>query len=89
MLTTEMLSAVKSLWADTGIKDTFARRKEYQLNDSAPYYFDNIDRIASSDFLPTDQDILRCRVKTVGIIETKFSVGSMIYRYDFILLRVI
>jgi guanine nucleotide-binding protein G(i) subunit alpha len=30
-------------------------------------YFDAIARIASPDYMPTDQDILRARVKTTGI----------------------
>jgi hypothetical protein len=30
-------------------------------------YFDAIARIAQRDYMPTDQDILRARVKTTGI----------------------
>ncbi len=31
-------------------------------------YFDAIDRIADPKFIPTNQDVLRSRVKTTGII---------------------
>lgn len=30
--------------------------------------------------MPTDQDVLRSRVKTTGITETKFVVGDLVYR---------
>lgn len=43
-------------------------------------YFDSIDRIAASDYLPTDQDVLRSRVKTTGITETTFIIGELTYR---------
>lgn len=31
----ELLSAMKRLWADTGVQECFGRSNEYQLNDSA------------------------------------------------------
>jgi guanine nucleotide-binding protein G(i) subunit alpha len=43
-------------------------------------YFDSIDRLLMKDYLPTDQDILRARVKTTGITEMKFNVGDLVYR---------
>jgi len=75
-LTPSMAKDIKALWSDPGIKETFTRSSEFQLNDSAEYYFSEIDRIAMEDYLPTTQDVLRSRIKTTGIIETKFSVGS-------------
>ncbi|KAI9005632.1 guanine nucleotide binding protein, alpha subunit [Hyaloraphidium curvatum] len=73
-------AAVKALWADAGVKACVARSREYQLNDSARYYFDAIDRISAPDYLPTDQDVLRSRVKTTGITETTFHIGELTYR---------
>src|SRR5690349_16198371 len=32
------------------------------------------------DFLPTDQDILRTRLRTTGISETIFELGNLIYK---------
>lgn len=36
--------------------------------------------MADPNYLPTDQDILRSRVKTTGITETMFRVGELTYR---------
>ena len=43
-------------------------------------YFDCIDRIGSPGYVPTDQDILRTRVKTTGITETHFQIGELTYK---------
>jgi len=77
---TDVAEAIKLLWADSGVQACFERSREYQLNDSAKYYFDTIDRISTSDYSPSDQDVLRSRVKTTGITETKFQVGDLVYR---------
>ena len=74
------VEAIKSLWADEGILECYDRRREYQLTDSAKYYLTNIDRIAAPDYLPTQQDILRVRVPTTGIIEYPFDLDSIIFR---------
>lgn len=49
------------------------------MNDCATYYFQAIDRISAPDYLPTDQDILRSRVKITGIIETTFEYDFDVY----------
>ena len=42
-------------------------------------YFDAASRIGASDYVPTDQDILRSRVKTTGLTEERFQVGLLQY----------
>ncbi|XP_015276890.1 PREDICTED: guanine nucleotide-binding protein G(o) subunit alpha isoform X4 [Gekko japonicus] len=82
-MTTEMsslLSAMMRLWADSGIQECFNRSREYQLNDSAQYYLDSLDRIGAPDYQPTEQDILRTRVKTTGIVETHFTFKNLHFR---------
>lgn len=54
-LTPELTAALKSLWADTGVQHCFRRSNEYQLNDSAEYFFNSIDRISSPNYMPTEQ----------------------------------
>ncbi|KAF9925503.1 guanine nucleotide-binding protein subunit alpha [Linnemannia zychae] len=76
----EVAVAIQNLWLDPNVQQAFSRSREYQLNDSAKYYFDAIDRIAKPSYLPTDQDVLRSRVKTTGITETSFVIGDLTYR---------
>ena len=44
-------------------------------------YLDALERITDNNFLPTEQDILRARVPTTGIIEYPFDLDSIIFRY--------
>uniref|UniRef100_A0A3Q2EDG9 G protein subunit alpha o1 n=1 Tax=Cyprinodon variegatus TaxID=28743 RepID=A0A3Q2EDG9_CYPVA len=76
----ELLGAMMRLWADSGIQECFSRAREYQLNDSAQYYLDSLDRIGAADYQPTEQDILRTRVKTTGIVETHFTFKNLHFR---------
>ena len=39
-----------------------------------------MDRILSPGYIPDEQDVLRSRVQTTGIIETSFRVGKLTYR---------
>eukprot|EP00124_Ichthyophonus_hoferi_P002255 Ihof_evm1s147 gene=Ihof_evmTU1s147 len=79
-LTPPIVVALKALWEDEVLQTAFSRSKEYQLNDSAAYYFNAIDRIGTEDYIPTEQDVLRSRVKTTGIIETQFMFADLHFR---------
>jgi hypothetical protein len=65
---------VEKLWSDEGVKECASRGNEYHLMDSAQYFLDRVIIIRKQNYLPTDQDILRCRVLTRGILETEFKV---------------
>jgi len=75
-LTTAIAQDIKKLWTDPGIRAAFSRSNEFQLNDSAEYYFSQIDRLSQPDYVPSEQDVLRSRAKTTGIIETDFWVAN-------------
>lgn len=50
------------------------------LDTSTYSYFDSIQRIGIPGYLPTDQDVLRSRVKTTGITESHFQIGELRYK---------
>nr|XP_032830678.1 guanine nucleotide-binding protein G(s) subunit alpha-like [Petromyzon marinus] len=76
-ITPEFYVHAKALWEDDGVKACFERSNEYQLIDCAKYFLDRIDVISQSNYSPTDQDLLRCRVLTSGIYETRFQVDKV------------
>merc|ERR1712004_743935 len=79
-MTYEIGQLMKRLWMDRGVQKCFARSREYQLNDSAAYYLNEMDRISSPNYVPTQNDVLRTRVKTTGIIETQFSYKGLHFK---------
>ena len=72
-------AAIKELWEDSGIQECYKRRREYQLNDSTFYYISRLDSLTQPDYLPDNQDILRVRIRTVGLIEHKFEANKVIF----------
>ncbi|KAH6683224.1 G protein alpha subunit [Halenospora varia] len=76
----EYLRAFKDLWKDPGVETAVARGNEYALHDNLGYFFEDLDRLFNKDFIPTDQDVLRARLRTTGITETIFDLGSLQYR---------
>lgn len=43
-------------------------------------FFEDLDRLFNKEFIPTDQDVLRARLRTTGITETHFDLGTLQYR---------
>ena len=70
--TQEVKSAFEELWKSQTIQQAYARRNEFQLIDSTEYFMSAMDRIFSLDYEPIDQDILRTRVKTTGVVRIEF-----------------
>ena len=40
-------------------------------------FFEEVERIAEPDYIPTESDVLRARTKTTGIYETRFTMGQL------------
>eukprot|EP01103_Thecamoeba_quadrilineata_P001046 TRINITY_DN10924_c0_g1_i1.p1 TRINITY_DN10924_c0_g1~~TRINITY_DN10924_c0_g1_i1.p1 ORF type:complete len:348 (+),score=67.12 TRINITY_DN10924_c0_g1_i1:113-1156(+) len=78
-LTEDLALKFKNLFSDQGFISSLANRSMYQLADSSEYFFQDIDRIAGN-FLPTDEDILRVRVKTLGVKEVLFKANKHFFR---------
>ncbi|VDP03558.1 unnamed protein product [Soboliphyme baturini] len=76
----ELSSCMKRLWHDGGIQECFSRSREFQLNDSAPYYLNALERISQPGYVPTQDDVLRTRVKTTGIVETHFTYKDLHFK---------
>ncbi|KAF6197603.1 hypothetical protein GE061_008568, partial [Apolygus lucorum] len=73
----EFYEHAEILWKDRGVQACFERSNEYQLIDCAKYFLDRVSVIKQPNYTPNEQDILRCRVLTSGIFETRFQVEKV------------
>lgn len=80
----EIVEAIERLWNDSGFQHCYDRSREYQLSDSAKYFLDKVKELAQPDYLPSDEDVLRTRVRSTGIVETTFQYKGL----DFTLIDV-
>ncbi|KAF5392833.1 hypothetical protein D9757_000975 [Collybiopsis confluens] len=60
---------MKALWEDEVVQRALAKRKLI-LPDSAGFFLNELDRIATRHYTVTDDDIVRARLRTVGIQAT-------------------
>ena len=71
---------MKLLWKDNGYQECLKCAVEYQLSDSATYYFKNMNRILSPTYIPDEQDVLKSRQLTTGIVETSFIKNNVTFQ---------
>ncbi|KAF9123978.1 guanine nucleotide-binding protein subunit alpha, partial [Linnemannia schmuckeri] len=76
----DMVPAIKSLWVDPGIQRTFDTCTQLSIQDSAKYFLDAVDRVADPEYIPTDDDILQARVRTLAVSEHIFDIDGVAYR---------
>jgi len=72
-----------ALWRDPGIQQTYEHRSMFQLIDSCGYFMGKIMEIAAPGYIPNEQDVLRSRVRTTGIVENEFVIdGNQFKLFD-------
>ncbi|KAF5381468.1 hypothetical protein D9757_008182 [Collybiopsis confluens] len=62
---------MKALWEDQTVREMLSRSKT-RVEDSAGFFLNDVERIAVSNYEPTDDDVIRARLRTVGVQEYKF-----------------
>ncbi|PKI85937.1 Gpa2p [Malassezia vespertilionis] len=76
-LTPAMGKIIAALWKDPVISKLIQRSNEFYIMDNASYFFESAMRIARPDYVPSEQDVLNARSKTVGVLETRFRMGEL------------
>ncbi|TFK72297.1 heterotrimeric GTP-binding alpha subunit [Pluteus cervinus] len=81
---------IVALWEDQAVQEVLKRR-ELRLEFTSGFFLHDARRIASEDYVPTDADIVRARVRTMGAEEHQLTIekgeqgldsGSDIYVTD-------
>uniref|UniRef100_A0A6A7GB62 Guanine nucleotide-binding protein G(O) subunit alpha isoform X2 n=1 Tax=Hirondellea gigas TaxID=1518452 RepID=A0A6A7GB62_9CRUS len=64
----ETIRLIARLWKDPGIQSRLTTHgSKLELLESTQHFSEKIDEILKSEYLPTDEDILLLRVRTIGI----------------------
>ena len=77
MIPSEISEKMQLLWQDDGFQECLKHGVEYQLSDSAPYYFERRIKILDPSYVPTELDVLKSRHQTTGVVETSFKQGHV------------
>ncbi|KAH9932360.1 G-protein alpha subunit [Fomitopsis serialis] len=59
---------MKTLWEDGVVREMLTRLR-LRMEDSAGFFLDDVDRIATRTYEPSDDDVVRARLRTVGVQE--------------------
>ncbi|KAF5327017.1 hypothetical protein D9619_004123 [Psilocybe cf. subviscida] len=65
---------IHELWALPIVKTMIAKRR-LKLDEWSEFFLKYISRVASSDYVPTTDDILHARIQTMGVAEHVFDVN--------------
>ncbi|KAJ7249480.1 guanine nucleotide binding protein, alpha subunit [Mycena rebaudengoi] len=65
--------AIRELWSDRHVRGVLKRRK-VRVEEGPGFFLNDLDRVTSLDYLPNDDDVLRARLKTVGVSEYVFEM---------------
>ncbi|KAF8211942.1 G-protein alpha subunit [Mycena galopus ATCC 62051] len=85
-LSEETADAIEVLWRDpvvVRLLDDSQYQTSFYLMDSAAYFIGAIQRLVQPGYTPTDADVLRARVQSTSITETRFNMGSLsVHMFD-------
>jgi len=76
LYTSQVAKDISLLWNHPTTVESVKRKNEFQFLDSAPYFLKQADKFASPEYIPTDEDVLRARSITTGIVTVPFEVKS-------------
>jgi len=70
----KLADALMKFWKKPSVQSFFRDSDKWLKNDSWKHFFDKLGTITKPNYQPTAEDIFRCRTKTTGIYELKFTI---------------
>jgi len=64
-----------ALWKNPEVQEILKRRRPH-LKQTPGFFMNDVERIATLDYVPTDSDIIRARIRTMGVEEHHFPMES-------------
>jgi len=64
-----------ALWEDTQVR-TILRKRNVRPQEMSGFFLDDLERVTDRNYEPTSDDVVRARLKTVGVSEHIFTIES-------------
>ncbi|RDB24781.1 Guanine nucleotide-binding protein alpha-4 subunit [Hypsizygus marmoreus] len=61
------------LWNDAVVQQIL-RKRNIRIEDAPGFFLHDLDRIANLDYVPSDEDVVRARLRTTGVQEYRFTL---------------
>uniref|UniRef100_A0A7S0H0P5 Uncharacterized protein n=1 Tax=Amorphochlora amoebiformis TaxID=1561963 RepID=A0A7S0H0P5_9EUKA len=73
---------ITKIWTDPAVQKCHETISdpEYDLDDSATYFYENVQRICKTDFVPNMEDVIRVRWRTTGVYQETFTVEDHVFK---------
>eukprot|EP01083_Nonionella_stella_P074819 203068_1 len=79
----DICAAITTLWAEQVIKEIYDLRHITRIETSSKHFWDKLETIQNSNYLPSIEDILLNRFITTGLHEQRFDVeGNVLHIID-------
>jgi uncharacterized protein (UPF0305 family) len=79
----KLWDALDELWDDPGRRTVFERKDETVIPDHMDYLFAKLNDLRDEDYVPTEEDILRARIRSIGIDSVTFNLELVIFCVSF------
>lgn len=77
------VEAIRVLWQSNTIRDVWMNRAKANINDSHKDFLDDLTRVSSSGYVPSEADILISRVRTTQVIIERYLIEGIEFEvYD-------
>ncbi|CCA65551.1 Guanine nucleotide-binding protein alpha-13 subunit [Caenorhabditis elegans] len=76
----DLAEKIKHIWNDKSMQKLYARRSQFNLNDSASYFLNNIDKINMVDYKPSERDLIMAYVPTCGVQNVIFTACNQSFQ---------
>ena len=73
----QLADDIQILWESQPIQEAYERRNEFQIVECAKYFLTKVHEVMHEDYVPTEDDIVNTRVRTVGeeFVFSKLNLG--------------
>ncbi|KAH0785059.1 heterotrimeric G protein alpha subunit 4 [Histomonas meleagridis] len=68
--TPQLAESLQQLWQDPSIQTAYRHKDETIIPDNVGYSLTKIDDLQDEDYVPSDDDVLRVRVRSIELIQS-------------------